>query len=238
MGRMLFVATFLIVGVAVGQTEPAPAPAEQPAAPVEAKPADPKPVAPAAKAPEAGVAAEPKAPPAPPESKPAASKPTESKAAAAPAPAPRQAVPRLPPDGSTAANPSSPTFGLSDQDAVAYEARLFFLDILSSDARSLTDRASFPFYLEDRRFDDDDALFTVWLKNMRQKRTDLLTLYGVEVLSPADMEKKYGRPPARLAQFPYKGNRTWVAVANLSGRPAVVVYRNVNNRWKAVGYHD
>ena len=37
-----------------------------------------------------------------------------------------------------------------------------------------------------------------WLKALRNKRTDLLVLYGVEVFSPEAMEQKYGKPPARL----------------------------------------
>ncbi len=92
--------------------------------------------------------------------------------------------------------------------------------------------------LEDRRFDTEDELFAVWLKNLREKRTDLLTLYGLEVLTPADMEKKYGKPPARLAQFPYKAARSYVVVGNLSGHAAVVVFRQVGTRWKAAAYHD
>jgi hypothetical protein len=124
-------------------------------------------------------------------------------------------------------------------DWVRDEARIFFTHMLAGDARSLVDHAGFPFQLEERRVGTPEELMQEWLKALRSKRTDLMTLYGVEVLTPADMEKKYGKPPARLSSFPWKGPKTYLAVANISGRAAVALVKDVGGGdWKIVGYHD
>ena len=84
-----------------------------------------------------------------------------------------------------------------------------------------------------------DELHKEWLKNLRSKRTDLLTLYDVEVLTAAEMEKKYGRPPARLNAMPWKAPKTLIAIGNLSGHAAVAIFRlHPTGRWQLVGYHD
>jgi hypothetical protein len=98
--------------------------------------------------------------------------------------------------------------------------------------------SGFPFQLEDRRLATPEELFGELLKNLRSKRTDLLTLYDVEILSPADMEKKYGKPPSRLRDLQWHGQHTWVAVGNVSGHAAVAVVKLDSLRWTVVGYHD
>ena len=129
--------------------------------------------------------------------------------------------------------------GLSDAEQVKFAARIVFNSILAGDARALVLQSSYPFQLEDRRLEMPDELHKEWLKNLRSKRTDLLTLYDVEVLSPAEMEKKYGRPPARLNGLPWKAPRTMIAIGNLSGHAAVAVFRaQGNGQWQLVGYHD
>ncbi len=101
--------------------------------------------------------------------------------------------------------PATPGYWqLSDPEQVMYEARIFFNDVIAGDARGIVLQSGYPFFLEDRRLELPDELHDEWLKNLRSKRTDLLTLYDIEVLTPAEMEKKYGKPPARLAQLPWK----------------------------------
>ncbi len=122
---------------------------------------------------------------------------------------------------------------------IADEAQRFFRQMLAGDARSLVERAAFPFYLEDRKIGAPEELFQEWLKSLRAKRTDLLTLQGVEVLTPAEMERKYGKPPARLASFPWRSSRTYLAVGNISGHASVAIFRDQGDgNWKVVGYHD
>lgn len=127
---------------------------------------------------------------------------------------------------------------LPEVDQVRIMSRLFAAHIVSGDARNLVLLSSFPFQLEDRNLATPEELHTEWLKNLRNKRTDVLTLYGVEVLTPAEMEKKYGRPPPRLARLPLNQPRTFVAVNNLSGHAAIVVWRLINSEWHAVAYTD
>lgn len=127
---------------------------------------------------------------------------------------------------------------LPEQDQAKYFARDFFSTLLAGDARKVVGDCGFPFQLEDRRLATPEELFGELLKNLRAKRTDLLTLYDVELLSPADMEKKYGKPPSRLNNLNWRGAHTWVAVGNLSGHAAVAVVRLDGSRWNVIGYHD
>lgn len=128
---------------------------------------------------------------------------------------------------------------LTEPEQVRYLARYVFNSIISGDARGLVLQSAYPFQLEDRRLEMPEELHKEWLKNLRSKRTDLLTLYDIEVLTPAEMEKKYGRPPARLAALPWKAPKTMIAVGNLSGHAAVAVFRGLpSGHWQLVGYHD
>lgn len=127
---------------------------------------------------------------------------------------------------------------LPETEQVKYSAREFFSQLIAGDARGIVGNCGFPFQLEDRRLQTPDELFQEWLKNLRAKRTDLLTLYDIEVLAPADMEKKYGKPPARLANLPWRNPKTYVAVANLSGHAAIAVFRQQGPSWAVVGYAD
>ena len=129
---------------------------------------------------------------------------------------------------------------LSELDQVKYTAREFFDELVAGNARGLVDRAAIPFQLEERRIPTYEELFSEWLKSLRAKRTDLLTLYDIEVLTPAEMEKKYGKPPARLARLEWHAPRTYIAVANLSGHASVAVIKphSSNRAWVVVGYSD
>ncbi len=127
---------------------------------------------------------------------------------------------------------------LPETEQVKYSAREFFTQLIAGDARGITNNCGLPFQLEERRLQTPEELFQEWLRNLRAKRTDLLTLYDIEVLAPADMEKKYGKPPQRLSQLPWRGQKTYVAVANLSGHAAIAVFRQTGLSWVVVGYAD
>lgn len=117
-------------------------------------------------------------------------------------------------------------------------AREFTLDLISGDGARLMSHAGFPFFLEGRRVDRPEELRTEWAKALRSRRTDLLTLYGIEVLTPAEMEKRYGRPPQRLSAWPWRAPNTQVAVVNLSGHAAILLLRQAGAAWQVVGFHD
>ncbi len=153
----------------------------------------------------------------------------------------RQVTPPKPDVPQVALPATTPDVGAgpgSELESARRVARHFFENIIAGDARALVSYSTFPFFLDGRTVAQPDELFQEWLKNLRAKRTDLLKLYDVEVLTPAEMEKKYGRPPSRLQAMPWQRSRTYVAVGNLSGRAAVAVIKDTGSGWRVVGYHD
>lgn len=117
-------------------------------------------------------------------------------------------------------------------------ARHFFAAVTLGETRSLADMSAVPFQLDDQTLSTEVAFIEAWQTALREKNTSLLTLYGIEVLTAAEMEKKYGKPPARLAKFPWKKPNTYVVVANLSGRAAVAVFQKSYDTFFAIAYHD
>ncbi len=178
-------------------------------------------------------------PAAPAETPPAPEAPPASPVPEAHPPEPGEPEPPPKPRQRKAPPPEAPpTSAAEDVQAVADEARSFFAHLISGDARALVGHAALPFLLEGRRITGREELLGEWLKNLRGKRTDLLVLYDIEVLTPAEMEKKYGKPPARLSGWPARSGRTYFAVANLSGHGAVVLFRQEEGQWRAAAYHD
>lgn len=148
--------------------------------------------------------------------------------------------------GVAEANPVAPPVGwdmerfmaLPPQDQALVVARRFFEDLIAGDGRALVAASGLPFYLEDRRVDRADELRSEWARLLRSRRADLLSLYGVEILSAADMEKKYGRMPQRLSGWSTRGANTFLAVGNLSGHATVILLRQVGVAWQVLGFHD
>jgi hypothetical protein len=118
------------------------------------------------------------------------------------------------------------------------EARYLVSYLLTGDVRSTLPMLSFPFQLEDRKYDTPEALIATWVKQLRQKRTDLVTLYGIELLPYAELEKKYGKAPARLGDIVPRRVEVHAAVVNLSGRAAILLYRQTPEGWRAFAYTD
>ncbi|RKG78267.1 hypothetical protein D7W79_13215, partial [Corallococcus exercitus] len=119
------------------------------------------------------------------------------------------------------------------------EARFLFQSLLTGDVRNASAELSYPFQLEDKRFSTPDELVQAWVKQLRARRTDLVTLYDIEVLPIAEMEKKYGKPPARLGLDPRALKDTWAAVGNLSGHAAIFLFRGSPDlSWHAFAYTD
>jgi len=172
--------------------------------------------------------------------------PAEPPAAApAPTPAPAPAAEKpaeKPPRPSAAPSAPAPSLtGPEDEDtrlAIRDDAQFVINYLLTGDVRSIVSMIAFPFQLEERRFDAPEPLVVTWVKQLRDKRTDLITLYDIEVLPYADFEKKYGKPPARLGAIVPRGVGVYAAVANLSGHAAVLLYRPSLEGWRAFAYTD
>lgn len=117
-------------------------------------------------------------------------------------------------------------------------ARQFMTGLLNEDPRLTISRSVFPFVLEDKRIATPEEMLPEWIRQLHGRRADLLTLYGIEVYTPAEMEQKYGKPPARLAHFP-RSSRLFYAVANVSGHAAVLAMQEQDEGiWLVAGYTD
>jgi hypothetical protein len=149
--------------------------------------------------------------------------PSESKPPAPPPPAPvRQAAAVAAASGAT-----DPEAEKERRELVKSEARFLIENLLSGDAKRAAAEFSYPFQLEDKKYATAEELVAAWVKQLRVKRTDLMTLFDVEVLSLAEMEKKYGKAPARLGlgSLSAKDTDIFAAVSNLSGHAAVLLFR-------------
>jgi hypothetical protein len=133
-----------------------------------------------------------------------------------------------------------PRDAVTEQDRLSAQnqAKIFFANVILADARAIADEAVLPFYLESREIVSRDELALEWSRNLKGKRTDLFTLYNIEILSPVEMEKKYGKPPSRLKAFPWKAPRTLIAVANLSGHAAIAILTKIRDHWRVTGFTD
>ena len=118
------------------------------------------------------------------------------------------------------------------------DARFLFQSLITGDVRSVSNELFYPFQLEDKRYATPEELVLAWVKQLRARRTDLITLYDIEVLTLEEMEKKYGKPPARLG-LDLRGQKDlWAAVGNLSGRPGVFLFRPYRDEFRAFAYTD
>ena len=148
--------------------------------------------------------------------------------------------------GAASANPMVPSADiditkyreLPEAEQVRVIARDFLNEVLNGNASGAASKCGTPFMMEDRRIERLEDVRTEWSKNLRTRRTDLLSLYDIEVLTPAEMEKKYGKPPQRLASWNLRSSGTMLAVGNVSGRAAVMLMKQYGVTWQVVGFHD
>jgi hypothetical protein len=138
-----------------------------------------------------------------------------------------------------AAKEEKPDPEAEDRHHVRSIAKFLFQNLILGDVRSIAGyHLLYPFQLEDKRYATGEELVTAWVKELRLKRTDLITLYDIEVLNFAEMEKKYGKPPARLGLNLTGIQGGYAAVANLSGRAAIFLFRPAPDGWRAFAYTD
>jgi hypothetical protein len=193
--------------------EPKPEPKKKEASPAE---------------PEAAKASSPskKEHPAPPdEASPAPSTPEPSKkraaaepAAASPEPSKSKAETRTP------------------EDDLTLVARQFFGKLLKRDITGATAFCKTPFFFEGKAVNTPEEVRKRWAGAVSSRAVERIVLYGIDVLTPEEMAKKYGDAPSKLTGWPMKGGM--ITVANLSGQAAVVLWKKNNNVWSAIGYHD
>jgi len=122
--------------------------------------------------------------------------------------------------------------------ALNEKARAFFAALLAGEPGPLVQQAELPFFLEDKRITSAEQLKSEWLNQLRSKRTDLLSLKGFVILTPAEMEQRFGKPPPRLSSWPISSGKTYLVVADVSGRAAVALYHQAGDEWRIVAYHD
>jgi hypothetical protein len=127
---------------------------------------------------------------------------------------------------------------LPEREQVMLIVRYFFQAMGNADNSQLISVCGLPFFLEDKRVEKSDDLKMDWNRSLRGKRTDLGTLYGIDVFTRAEMEAKFGKPPARLSRWDFKATKAFFAVANVSGFAHVVMLKSVGLTWQVVGFHD
>lgn len=148
--------------------------------------------------------------------------------------------------GQAAFNPVLPASDLdfdhwlkaSETEQAGLVVRRFLTDLVALDVGAVMKSVGLPFALEDRRYSAPDELKDELARLLRSKRADLWETYDVVMLSPTDMEKKHGKPPARLTNWSWRAPKTLLAVCNVSGHAAVLLMRQVGATWQVTGYHD
>ncbi|MBM4380596.1 MAG: hypothetical protein FJ086_15070 [Deltaproteobacteria bacterium] len=117
--------------------------------------------------------------------------------------------------------------------------REFISQLLLGEAGRAAKACAVPFQLEQVRHATRPELLKALSYALRDRPNAPAVLQGLEILSPQEMEEKHGKPPARLKDLPWKRPGTWVGVANLSGRGAVLtVVRTEEEGWQVTGYSD
>jgi hypothetical protein len=231
MERLLIrsIAGVVLIGRLAFAQEPAPAAEEAaPAPPPAATEAPPAATEPASETPAAESAAD--AP---------AAKPTPERKRKKAAPKQEASAPVAPP---AQANTPAPVPGRVANEEFSAEvltrAKVFFASLILQDIAKIVSASAVPFMLEDKTLNSEAALSAALVKALEAKNTHLLSLQNIEILTPTEMEKKYGPPPARLAKVPWNKPHTLIAVANISGHAAVAVFQQTRTGWKAVAFHD
>ena len=123
-----------------------------------------------------------------------------------------------------------------DSDDLATVARAFFTKLLKRDPDGASAYCKPPFYFEGKAANNPDDVRRRWAAALNSRPVERFTLYGIDVMTPEEMEAKYGKPPEKLSGWPMRGGM--ITVANLSGQAAVVLWKKNGTTWSAVAYHD
>ncbi len=75
-----------------------------------------------------------------------------------------------------------------------------------------------------------------WAAILDRHPVDRLHLYGVELLPYDQAVARYGKPPARLGELPWRGSM--IAIANLGGRATIVVWKRRGDGFVPIAITD
>jgi hypothetical protein len=115
-------------------------------------------------------------------------------------------------------------------------AKNFYLALLARNTDLLTSLCKPPFFFEGKAAYTPEEVRKRWAGSLSNEPLETVRLHDVEVLTPEEMVQKYGKAPERLAAWPLRGNM--ITVGNLSGHPAVVLWKKTGSGWAALGFHD
>ncbi|HZH03921.1 MAG TPA: hypothetical protein VEY30_09065 [Myxococcaceae bacterium] len=148
-------------------------------------------------------------------------------------------APSLPPEQAPAPSLGQPARRPDAAHAKPEEAATaFFHHLVTRNASALARSAALPFSIEGRPLTTEQAVLSFWQRELGGRSPPESALGQMEILTPAQMESKYGPPPPRLSSFPWKQPKTVIAVARLSGHAAVLLLRQDGAGYVPTGYHD
>jgi hypothetical protein len=119
---------------------------------------------------------------------------------------------------------------------VGAAAARFFEALLAGRAADLAALSSPGFSFDGRAARGADEVRARWSEAVARHGGAALAVLDLELLTAAEAQARFGKPPRRVAGLLQPG--TWVAVASLSGRPTFVFLARQGGTWLAIGLHD
>jgi hypothetical protein len=119
---------------------------------------------------------------------------------------------------------------------VAAAAARFFEALLARRAGDLAAQSSPGFSFDGRAARGAEEVRGRWSEAVARHDGATHALLDLELLPAAEASARFGKPPRRIAALLQPGS--WVAVANLSGRPTFVFFARQGGSWVATGLHD
>ncbi|HET6923109.1 MAG TPA: hypothetical protein VFI16_08175, partial [Anaeromyxobacteraceae bacterium] len=155
-----------------------------------------------------------------------------------PASTPTPAQPATPTPASAPAPSPAPAAGPAPRARaqVATAAARFFEALLARRAGDLAALSSPGFSFDGRAARGAEEVRGRWSEAVARHDGATHALLDLELLTAAEASARFGKPPRRIAALVQPGS--WVAVANLSGRPTFVFFARLGATWLATGIHD
>ncbi|HZY04194.1 MAG TPA: hypothetical protein VFF02_11910 [Anaeromyxobacteraceae bacterium] len=119
---------------------------------------------------------------------------------------------------------------------MATAAARFFEALLGRRAADLAALSSPTFSFDGRTARGAEEVRARWQETMLARDGASYALLDLAVLPAAEAVARFGKPPRRVASLLQPG--TWVAAADLSGRPTFVFFARQGGAWLATGMHD
>jgi len=118
---------------------------------------------------------------------------------------------------------------------VAAAARRFAEALLSRRAAEVAALCAPTFSFDGRTSSGADAVRARWEEVLASRDGGPDALLDLAVAPASEAQARLGKPPKRIAAL--LASPSWVAVANLSGRPVVVVFARQASGWVATAIH-